>query len=71
MVSIRERLYISMVRNCNCLMSPFHGAFDNILDIRNTIHIAHLGMAMQLHTLINARIHANRCKIGAFFNTDN
>ena len=71
MVSIRKCLYISMIRNGNRLMSPFHGTFDNILDIGNAVHVAHLGMAMQFHALINARIHTNRCKISTFFYTNN
>ena len=33
MICIRKRLHISMIGNCNRLMPPFYGAFNNILHI--------------------------------------
>ena len=45
-----------MVGNRNCLMSPRLCPFNNILDIGDTIHITHFGMAMQLDSLFHAVI---------------
>ena len=63
MICIRERLYASMVCDGNSLVSPLLGTFDDILYICDTIHIAHLGMAVQLHTFLDTVIHSDCSKI--------
>ena len=63
MICIRERLYTSMVCDGDSLVSPLLGTFDDILYICDTIHIAHLGMTVQLHTFLDTVIHSDRSKI--------
>ena len=57
-IGIRESLNNAMICNCHGLMSPSHSRLQKLLHIRYAIHIAHGGMAMQLHTLNRAVIHA-------------
>ena len=70
MVRVRESLYIAVVRDGNRLVSPLHGAFYNILDIRDAIHIAHLRMAVQLHALLRAGVCTCGRKIRNLFDAD-
>ena len=57
-IGIRESLNNTMICNGHGLMSPSHSRLQKLLHIRYAIHIAHGGMAMQLHTLNRAVIHA-------------
>ena len=49
MVGIRECLHNTVIRNGDRRMSPFIGTLHNILSLGNTVHIAHLRMAVKLH----------------------
>ena len=66
MSCIREGLNHTMISDCQCLMSPFHGLFNNVRDFGNTIHIAHLGMAMEFHTFLRGIVHTRSSGIHAF-----
>ena len=70
MIGIGKRLHIAVVGDRDRLVSPFHGALYDILDIRYTVHIAHLVVAVQLHTLLRRCIHADRCKIRDLLDAD-
>ena len=70
MICIRERLYISVVCDGDGLVSPFHGTFDDVFDIGNTIHITHFCMAVQFHTFHRTGVHTGRYKGRDFFNTN-
>ena len=69
-ICIRKSLYISVIGDSKCFVSPFHGTFDDIFDIRYTIHIAHLRMAMQFHTFHRTGIHTGRHKGRNLLDTD-
>ena len=51
-------------------MSPFHGPLYNILDIRNSVHITHLGVTVKLHPLLGTVVHTHRPEIGRLLNSD-
>ena len=70
MVRVRESLYIAVIRDGDRLVPPLHGAFYNILDIRDAIHIAHLRMAVQFHALLRAGVCTGGRKIRNLFDAD-
>ena len=51
MVCVRKGLNHSVVRDGNCRMSPLVGPLYDILGLGHAVHIAHLCMAVKLHTL--------------------
>ncbi len=53
----RECLRHTMVRHGNGRMAPFGSTFDQIGSGRNGIHVAHLGMQVQLNALFFGGIH--------------
>ena len=59
----------SMICDGNSRMSPGICPRNNILHIGNAVHITHLCMAMQFHTLYRTVIHSAFCKIRNLFNT--
>ena len=59
-----------MIRNGNGGMSPLIRPFHDILGFRYPVHIAHFGMAVQLHTLADAVIHTAMGKITDFLHAD-
>ena len=69
MICLRESLYCAMICDGNSRMSPGICPCDNILHIGNAVHITHLCMAMQFHTLYRTVIHSAFCKIRNLFNT--
>ena len=69
MAGLREGLHASMVSNCQRFHSPLLGFFDDARHIGHTIHIAHLGMAMQLHALHRTVVHTFAGEIFCFLNT--
>ena len=60
-----------MIRDSDSLMSPLIGTFYQCLCIADTIHIAHLGVTVKLHTLLRTGIHSCASKIGDFLDTCN
>ena len=70
MICIREGLNYAVIGDGKGLMTPFFSCFNNVFDIRNTIHITHLGMAVQLDTLGSFGVYAlffegwNGCNTG-------
>ena len=56
----------TVVSNCNCLMSPSDCLFNNIRYIRHTIHITHLGMTVQLNSLMKCEVITHLSCIRAF-----
>ena len=52
-----------MIRDGDRRMSPLIGPLHNILGLRHAVHIAHLRMTVQLHTLAHTGIHAGRSEI--------
>ena len=57
MIGAWKRLYHSMVRDRDCLMPPGRRFFDDIGNLRNPIHVAHLGVAMKFHPFSDTVIH--------------
>ena len=57
MVCIRKRRDNAVIGDRNRLVPPLSGAGDDILDIRDAVHIAHLCMAVQLHSFDRSQIH--------------
>ena len=70
MVCIRECLYIAVVGDRNRLMSPFHRTFYNILALGHTIHITHLCMTVQFHTLLRTGVHTGGRKVCNLLNSN-
>ena len=58
MIGIGQRLYHSMVGNSDPGHPPGIRPLNDVLDLRDPVHVAHLGMAVQLHPLIRRRIHS-------------
>ncbi len=71
MVGIRKGLDTAVIRYRHRVHSPLFGPLNEVLYLGNAVHIAHLGMAVQFHTLDRSIVHAFRRKILAFFNTHN
>ena len=71
MVGISKALYHTVIRDGNGGMSPLIGTFHNVLCLGNTVHIAHLGMAVQFHPLFHGSIHPAGGKIRNPFDTRN
>ena len=63
MVCIGKTLYHAVIRDGNGPMSPFVGALYNVLGLGDTVHITHLCMTVQLHTLSGGGIHSRIGKI--------
>ena len=57
MACLREGLHTAMIRDSQSLHAPFLSLLDDARHIRNAIHIAHLGMTVELHALYRAVIH--------------
>ena len=60
-----------MIGDCNCFMSPFIRTLYQIFCIRNTVHIAHLCMAVQFHTFLWTGIHSGASEICNLLDTGN
>ena len=71
MICIRKSLYHAVIRNGNRRMPPLVGALDNVLCLRNPVHIAHLGVTVQFHSLFHGSIHPAHSKIRDFFDACN
>ena len=69
MIGIREGLYHTMICNRNGRVTPLIGTLHNILCLRHTIHITHLRMAVELHTLTHTCIHTGSREIRNFLHT--
>ena len=69
MVRIGKRLHDPVVGDGNRRMSPFIGSLHDILRLGNTVHIAHLRMAVKLHPLSDAPVLAGSRKVRDFFDT--
>ena len=70
-VGVREGLYTAVVRHRDGGHSPFLGPLDDILHLGNAVHVAHLGMAVQLHPLLQTSVHALACEIVALLDAHN
>ena len=53
-----KSLHDAMVRNRQSLVPPFYSLLHQILHRGEAIHLAHFGVAMQLHALFGGLIHA-------------
>ena len=60
MACIREGLDVAVVRDGNGRHAPGIGALDDIFALRDTVHIAHLGVAVQLDALDRRIVRAGR-----------
>ena len=60
-----------MVCDRNCLMAPLISTFYQVFCRGNTIHITHLCMAVQFHTLLRTGIHSCTAKICNLFDPGN
>ncbi len=69
MIGIRKRLNTPVVRYCKSRHSPVSGPPDNILYIRHSVQITHLGMAVKLHPLNQTVIHPLLGKVLALLYT--
>ena len=63
-VSLRECLDHSVIGNGNGLMSPLIGSFDNGFCIGNSVHVAHLSMAVKFYSFFRTVIHTAVLKAG-------
>ena len=70
MVCIRECLYIAVVGDRNRLMSPFHGTLYDVFTLGHTIHITHLCMTVQFHTLLRTGVHTGGRKVCNLLNSN-
>ena len=64
MIRLRESLHHSVVGNGNGFMSPLIGSFDNGFRVGNSVHVAHLGMAVKFHSFLRAVVHTAVLKAG-------
>ena len=71
MAGIRECLDTAMICDGNGWHSPGFGSFHNILDLRNTVHIAHFCMTVKLYPFDWAVVCPLAGKILIFFNAPN
>ena len=62
-ISIGKCLDAAVVRHRDGGHAPLLGPFDDILHLGNPVHVAHLGMAVKLHPLFQAVVHALAGKI--------
>ena len=69
MVSDRKCLHRTVIRDREAVMSERDCLRDNITDIRHTIHVTHLCMTVQLHTLAHRLIHTLCREIRNFLDT--
>ena len=70
MVCLRKRLDHAVVRDGNGGMSPLVGALYQLRCVGDAVHIAHLRMAVQLHTFLRAGIPAAFAEITALFDPE-
>ena len=70
MVRICKRLNDTVICNRHRRMPPVMRLFQQCCYISYRIHIAHLCMAVKLHTLFRCRIHSGFCKITDLFDSD-
>ena len=70
MVCIGKGLYHSVIRDCNGRMSPPISALYKILCLRDAVHIAHLGVAVKLHSFFQAVVLTGGGKIRYLFHSN-
>ena len=68
MVRVRERLNTAVIRYRQCRHSPLLRPLYQVLYLGNAIHIAHLRMAVELHSLHRGIIHTLGGKVLALLN---
>ena len=66
MIRISKCLHNAVVCNGNGLVSPVMCPFYNIRNLRNSVHITHLGMAVKLHSFLRIGILSGHGKICNF-----
>ena len=66
MVGIRKRLHHTVIGDGNGRMPPLISPLHNILGLRHPVHITHLGMTVQLHTLAHTPVHTGSGKVRYF-----
>ena len=71
MVRIRKRLHTAVVGDSDRVHAPLFGTFDDILDLGNTVHIAHLCVTVKLHSLDRTVVHPLAGEIFAFLDAGN
>ena len=71
MVGVRKGLDTAVIRHCDGVHAPFFCPLDNILHFGNAVHIAHLCMAVKLHTLYRTVVHALSREILALLDSHN
>ena len=64
MVGIREALHHAVVRDGDGPMAPPVGPLHDVLGLRDTVEVAHLGMAVQLHPFMGGSVGADLDEIG-------
>ena len=62
MSGVRKSLNIAVIRDGNGRHAPGISPFDNVLTLRDTVHITHLGMAVQLNAFYRGVVHSRRLK---------
>ena len=68
-VGVREGLRHAVVRNGDGRVAPLIGPLHDVLHLGNPVHVAHLGMAVQLHPLAQAVILAAVGEVADLFQT--
>ena len=69
MISVRERLAHSVIGDCNGRHPPLGCLFYYIGHLGYTIHIAHLGMTVKLHSFHIGIVHSLDCEIRDFLDS--
>ena len=62
MIGIRERLNHSVIRDRQGLVPEMSGLPDDVLHRGDSVHIAHLGLAVEFDTLCGSLVRADRLK---------
>ena len=71
MVGIGKRLNNAVVCDGNTRHSPFIGLLYNVFYLGNSVHITHLGMAVELHSLHISVVNSLDCKVRDLLDADN
>ena len=56
MIGVRKCLHHPVIRNGDGFMAPVMGPSHNILYLRNSVHVAHLGVTVEFHPLLRRRV---------------
>ena len=70
MVRVRERLDAAVIRDRECRHPPLLGTLYEVFHLGDTVHVAHLRVTVELHTLHRSIIHTLGREVLALFDAD-